>query len=79
MPIYKYVCTVCEREVEVLQKMSDEPLKYCPHCGGKLLKTIGDVGVVFRGSGFYVTDNRKSDTGKVGSKSNGNGKKTNNE
>lgn len=77
MPIYKYVCTVCEREVEVLQKMSDEPLKYCPHCGGKLLKTIGSVGVVFKGSGFYVTDSRKSNNSEtVSSKSNGKSEKS---
>ncbi|MCD6462942.1 MAG: zinc ribbon domain-containing protein [Thermotogae bacterium] len=60
MPIYRYVCTTCEREIEVFQKMSDEPLTVCPHCGGKLVKSIGSVGVIFKGSGFYVTDSKKN-------------------
>jgi putative FmdB family regulatory protein len=50
------------------QHISDEPVQVCPECGGQVVRLIQPVGIVFKGSGFYVTDNRaKSSTAKPGS------------
>ena len=56
MPTYGYVCDQCGHQFEVLQRISDAPLKECPECGGVLRKQLYPVGVVFKGSGFYTTD-----------------------
>jgi putative FmdB family regulatory protein len=45
---------------ERVQKFSDEPITVCPECHGDVHRLIGPVGVVFKGSGFYVNDSRKS-------------------
>ena len=58
MPTYQYRCTTCESELEVVQKFTDDPLTDCPECDGSLRKVFNAVGVVFKGSGFYATDNR---------------------
>lgn len=58
MPTYQYRCTSCNAEVEVVQKFTDDPLTECPECDGNLRKVFNAVGVVFKGSGFYATDNR---------------------
>jgi putative FmdB family regulatory protein len=63
MPVYEYECENCHFRFEKWQRFSDEPLIVCPNCAGLLRKVIGPVGVIFKGSGFYVTDNRgKSST-----------------
>lgn len=59
MPIYIYECDGCGTRFERLQRFSDEPLVECPDCGGRVRRIIQPVGVIFRGSGFYVTDNRQ--------------------
>ncbi len=60
MPTYDYECTECGYSFEYFQSMSDEPLKTCPECRGKVRRLIGGgLGVIFKGSGFYVTDNKK--------------------
>src|SRR3954449_6408396 len=64
MPTYQYVCTECGEPLEVVQKFSDDPLTVCPACQGTLRKVFSPVGVVFKGSGFYKTDSRKSPTSK---------------
>jgi putative FmdB family regulatory protein len=64
MPTYQYRCTSCDRELEVVQKFTDDPLTDCPECDGSLRKVFNAVGVVFKGSGFYATDNRTK--GKAG-------------
>ena len=57
MPTYEYECTECGYSFEVFQSMSDEPLKTCSRCGKKVRRLIfGGAGVIFKGSGFYVTD-----------------------
>lgn len=57
MPIYLYQCDSCEARHEVLQKFSDSPLRTCPDCGGSLQKLFTpEVGLSFKGSGFYITD-----------------------
>jgi putative FmdB family regulatory protein len=56
MPIYGYRCSNCGHEFEIQQRMSDQPLKACPKCQGKLNKILYPVGISFKGSGFYTTD-----------------------
>ncbi len=63
MPTYEYRCTKCGEHIEVYQSFSEEPLKKHAGCGGKLNKVLGSVGIVFKGSGFYRTDNRGSSRG----------------
>ncbi|MEU5691696.1 FmdB family zinc ribbon protein [Actinosynnema sp. NPDC020468] len=60
MPTYQYACTECDHRFEEVQSFSDAALTECPQCGGRLRKLYGAVGVVFKGSGFYRTDNRTS-------------------
>ena len=68
MPLYEYQCQACGVRFERRQHMNDEPLKVCPECGGEVHRLIQPVGIIFKGSGFYVTDNRgKSSTSKPGS------------
>ncbi len=74
MPTYQYRCTSCDRELEVVQKFTDDPLTDCPECDGNLRKVFNAVGVVFKGSGFYATDNRtkgKSAAARASEKSDG--------
>ncbi|HNS50482.1 MAG TPA: zinc ribbon domain-containing protein [Anaerolineae bacterium] len=59
MPIYIYACDDCGTRFERLQRFADQPLTDCPDCGGHVHRIIQPVGVIFRGSGFYVTDNRQ--------------------
>ena len=58
MPTYQYRCTECGTELEVVQKFTDDALSVCDVCQGQLRKVYSAVGVVFKGSGFYATDNR---------------------
>ena len=64
MPTYQYACTNAEgkHEFEVVQSFTDAPVSECPECGAAVRKVYGSVGVVFKGSGFYRTDSRKSST-----------------
>ena len=63
MPTYQYRCTECGTDLEVVQKFTDDALTICPECDGELRKVFSAVGVVFKGSGFYATDSRKSKSG----------------
>jgi putative FmdB family regulatory protein len=56
MPIYGYRCEQCGQEVEVLQSMSEAPLRVCSNCMGPLRKMIYPAGIIFKGSGYYTTD-----------------------
>jgi len=62
VPTYQYACTNPEgkHEFEVVQSFSDAPVSECPECGAPVRKVYGSVGVVFKGSGFYRTDSRKT-------------------
>jgi putative FmdB family regulatory protein len=60
MPTYEYACSKCGEHLEAVQSFSDNPLKKCPACGGRLKKVYGNVGIVFKGSGFYKTDSRNA-------------------
>ncbi|MGD8243667.1 MAG: zinc ribbon domain-containing protein [Anaerolineae bacterium] len=67
MPLYEYECESCGVRFERRQHMEDEPVKECPECGGGVHRLIQPVGIIFKGSGFYVTDNRsKSPTSTPG-------------
>jgi putative FmdB family regulatory protein len=61
MPTYEYECASCGTDFDVFQSMSDAPLKVCPTCGNSVRRKInGGTGVIFKGSGFYKNDSRKS-------------------
>jgi len=60
VPTYQYACTECGADLEVVQSFSDDPLTTCPECQGRLRKVYSAVGIVFKGSGFYRTDNSSS-------------------
>jgi putative FmdB family regulatory protein len=59
MPIYLYQCDSCGVRFERFQRMSEEALSDCPECDGHVHRVIQPVGVIFKGSGFYITDNRQ--------------------
>ena len=58
MPTYHYRCKSCKHEFEEVQRMSDDPLKVCPACNKHTLVRLfsGGTSLVFKGSGFYITD-----------------------
>jgi putative FmdB family regulatory protein len=58
MPTYSYKCTVCSHEFDVQQGLNDDALTTCPECEGLIQKVFGKVGVTFKGTGFYRTDNQ---------------------
>jgi putative FmdB family regulatory protein len=60
MPTYEYVCKECGEGFEVVQSFDAPSLSTCAACGGSLRKVFGNVGIVFKGSGFYKTDSRSS-------------------
>jgi putative FmdB family regulatory protein len=61
MPTYEYQCSDCKYTFDEFQKITDKPLTKCPKCGGTLRRLIsGGAGLIFKGSGFYVTDYKKS-------------------
>ena len=58
MPTYEYACTKCGHQFEAFQSFSEDALTQCPECKGEVQKAYSNVGVVFKGSGFYKTDSR---------------------
>ncbi|MCX5701925.1 MAG: hypothetical protein NTW64_02955 [Candidatus Omnitrophica bacterium] len=61
MPTYDYECTSCGHKFELSQKITDKHLDKCPKCSKKIKRLIGSgSGIIFKGSGFYATDYRKS-------------------
>ncbi len=62
MPTYDYKCENCSHLFEYFQAMSDDPLTKCPDCGQDSLRRLigGGMGIIFKGSGFYVNDAKKS-------------------
>lgn len=67
MPTYGYECTACKHQFEVFQRITDEPVKVCEKCGKPVNRMIYPVGIVFKGSGFYVNDNHSPNPGVGGS------------
>ena len=73
MPTYSYHCDTGDHDFDIVQRFSDDALTVCPECGGSVRRVIHPVGVVFKGSGWYITDSRKgsgdSESSRTGSKS----------
>jgi putative FmdB family regulatory protein len=69
VPTYQYSCTECGHFLEAVQKFTDDALTVCPHCEGRLRKVFNAVGVVFKGSGFYRTDSRRTGAASDGASS----------
>lgn len=70
MPTYEYVCRECGHHLEVVQKFTDDPLQTCERCQGALRKVFSAAGIIFKGSGYYVTDTRSSNGKAAASRSN---------
>ncbi len=60
MPLYRYSCDNCGYQKSVLHGINETPLVSCDSCGTQMKRTISKVGVIFKGSGFYITDNRNN-------------------
>jgi len=60
MPIYEYECGHCRHRFEVRQGFNDKPQAECPQCQGKARRVFQPSPIIFKGSGFYVTDSRKN-------------------
>ena len=63
LPTYSYKCKSCGNVFDVQQSISDAALTKCPKCQGELLKVFGNVGITFKGSGFYRTDSKDGSAG----------------
>jgi putative FmdB family regulatory protein len=69
MPTYEYKCRDCGEKFDEFQKITDPPLAKCIHCGGPVDRLIsGGSGVMFKGSGFYITDYRSDSYKKAAQK-----------
>jgi putative FmdB family regulatory protein len=71
VPTYEYACKSCKQHLEVVQSFKDDALTVCPNCGGQLRKVFGNIGIAFKGSGFYKTDSRSKVSSGSGAKTNG--------
>nr|WP_147105764.1 FmdB family zinc ribbon protein [Nesterenkonia populi] len=69
MPTYAYACKDCSHAFDIYQSFDDAPLRVCPECEGTLRKKFGNVGVTFKGAGFYRNDARGSSSGSGSSSS----------
>ena len=65
MPVYEYECENCGRRFERMQSINDQPVRQCPECSGAVHKVFHAAGIIFKGSGWYITDSRKSSSGTV--------------
>jgi putative FmdB family regulatory protein len=65
MPIYEYECETCGHRFERLRSLRDEPIRQCPDCSGAVHKVFHPAGIIFKGSGWYITDSRKSTSSAV--------------
>mgnify|MGYP001133505719 CR=1 FL=1 len=68
MPTYHYRCKSCAHEFDQFQKFSEDALTICPECGQEIRRVIQPVGVVFKGSGWYITDSRPQSSDSNGAK-----------
>ncbi len=71
MPTYDYVCNDCTETFEMFQSMNDDHAKECPKCTGTVKRVFSPgAGLIFKGSGFYITDYKKKEKEKVASEAN---------
>lgn len=78
MPTYEYECKKCGKRFEIFQKISEDPIKECPDCGGEVKRLIGTgSAVIFKGSGFYHTDYKMKNNKKPSDKDKKEDKKNN--
>jgi putative FmdB family regulatory protein len=68
MPLYEYKCSKCHSVFEVIQKVTESPLKKCVKCGGAATKMISAPAIQFKGSGWYITDYAKKTRAEKGNK-----------
>ena len=66
MPTYSYLCDSCGHDFEAVQRFADDALTECPECGSRIRRVIQPVGVVFKGSGWYINDSRPKSSGESG-------------
>ena len=66
MPLYEYACDACGERFEVIQKFSDPLVEICPRCGGVVHKLMSSPAIQFKGTGWYITDYAKKDSGGEG-------------
>jgi putative FmdB family regulatory protein len=71
MPTYVYACDTCGAQFEQFQSFKDEPLRTCLACAGAVRRVFQPVGIVFKGSGWYITDSRKASSATVGGEETG--------
>ena len=68
MPTYEYECSECDFHFERRQSFDEEPVTMCPKCQGKARRVIHSIPIIFKGSGFYITDSRKGGDAEKGEK-----------
>jgi putative FmdB family regulatory protein len=76
MPLYEYECRQCGGRFERRQSVHDEPVSECPECGSAVRRVLFPVGIIFKGSGWYVTDSRSPNPAGANGNGNGNGAKS---
>jgi putative FmdB family regulatory protein len=59
MPLYEYSCSSCKKVFEIMQKFSDEPVKFCPECKNPVEKLISKTSFQLKGGGWYASDYKK--------------------
>lgn len=79
MPTYTYRCKECGHQFDERQKFTDDPLTVCPSCSGRIRRVVNNsTAIVFKGSGFYVTDSKNGKTAAVSTPSESNGSSSSN-
>ena len=76
MPLYEYKCQECGLRFERRQSFTEEPVSICPECHGEVVRLNHPAGIIFKGSGFYVTDNRGKSSTAVAGKTKEDGQET---
>jgi putative FmdB family regulatory protein len=71
MPLYEYECFLCHHRFERIQRVADAPVTKCPACGGAVRRLLGVPALQFKGSGFYITDYGKGNSGDSASRTHG--------
>ncbi|MFC2034356.1 FmdB family zinc ribbon protein [Chloroflexota bacterium] len=62
MPIYEYICEECSVQLELKHGFEDKPETNCPSCKGKMRRIYSSIPVIFKGTGFYITESRQNNT-----------------